>query len=243
MNRNDFVREAKKREGRSGQYLFDKYGIKTHWCMMQVYDLMHDTAKITQFPKTYSCSEFKNTDFAKSRINHDYKTGEVGDIILFENNGSRADGPDHVGIVIENTGRSLKILEGNTAGHSYLYYDTSTTNIYEYSYGAGGFDCIIDMSDFFSDEIEEEQPPDETEKTATFTCELRTLKKGMKGSDVKSLQRLLCSDGYDVGPCGDDGDFGNATERAVIRFQEDHMQELEADGVVGFKTFTKLWKG
>ncbi len=65
----------------------------------------------------------------------------------------------------------------------------------------------------------------------------------MKGSDVKSLQRLLCSDGYDVGPCGDDGDFGNATERAVIRFQEDHRQELEADGVVGFKTFTKLWKG
>lgn len=241
MNRNDFVKEAKKRVGKSGQYLFDKYGVKTHWCMMQVYDLMHDTAKITQFPKTYSCSDFKNTGFAKSRINHDYKTGEVGDIILFENNGCRADGPDHVGVVIENTGKTLKILEGNTAGKSYLYYDTSTSNIYEYSYGAGGFDCIVDMSDFFTDSESEEEPSEPSAES--FTAEIRILKKGMKGNDVKSLQRLLFADGYDVGPCGDDGDFGSATERAVVRFQEDHRQELEADGVVGLKTFTKLWKG
>lgn len=241
MNRNDFVKEAKKRVGKSGQYLFDKYGVKTHWCMMQIYDLMHDTAKITQFPKTYSCSDFKNTGFAKSRINHDYKTGEVGDIILFENNGCRADGPDHVGVVIENTGKTLKILEGNTAGKSYLYYDTSTSNIYEYSYGAGGFDCIVDMSDFFTDSESEEEPSEPSAES--FTAEIRILKKGMKGNDVKSLQRLLFADGYDVGPCGDDGDFGNATERAVVRFQEDHRQELEADGVVGLKTFTKLWKG
>lgn len=240
MNRNDFAREAKKRVGKSGQYLFDKYEVETHWCMMQIYDFMHDTAKITQFPKTYSCSDFKNTSFAKPRINHDYRTGEVGDIVLFENNGCRADGPDHVGVVIENTGKSLKILEGNTAGKSYLYYDTSTSNIYEYSYGAGGFDCIVDMSDFFTDGESEEEPSEPSSET--ITAEIRTLKKGMKGNDVKSLQRLLIADGYSVGVYGDDGDFGNATEKAVVRFQEEH-KELEADGVVGLKTFTKLWKG
>lgn len=239
MKAEEFVKEAKKRVGKNGQYLFDKYGVKTHWCLMQVYDLMHDIAGISQFPKTFSCSGFKNTSFARPRINHDYKTGEIGDIILFENNGSRADGPDHVGVVIENTGKTLKVLEGNTAGKSYLYYDTSTVNIYEYSYGASGFDCIVDMSDFFSG-AESSEPKEEEIQEQTFSVNIRTLRKGMKGNDVKALQRMLFMDGYDIGAANDDGDFGNCTEKAVLEYQRVH--KLNADGIAGKQTFSELLK-
>lgn len=73
----------------------------------------------------------------------------------------------------------------------------------------------------------------------TFTTEIRTLKKGMHGNDVKSLQQLLFSKGYSVGSYGDDGEFGTATETAVRNFQHDHG--LDTDGIVGPMTFGTLW--
>lgn len=57
------------------------------------------------------------------------------------------------------------------------------------------------------------------------------LKKGMKGEEVKTLQMILKLKGYDIGPDGVDGVFGDSTEKAVKEFQEDH--KLEPDGVVG----------
>jgi peptidoglycan hydrolase-like protein with peptidoglycan-binding domain len=56
------------------------------------------------------------------------------------------------------------------------------------------------------------------------------LKKGSKGDEVKKLQESL---NITV-----DGDFGPATELAVMRFQA--QQGLEADGIVGPKTFSKI---
>ena len=56
------------------------------------------------------------------------------------------------------------------------------------------------------------------------------LKKGSKGPEVEELQRLL---GIRV-----DGDFGPATELAVMKFQG--QRGLKTDGVVGPKTWEKL---
>lgn len=237
MKRSEFVKLASERIGTNGTYLFEKYGTKTHWCMMLVYDLEHDVAGISEMPLTFSCSGFTSTDFAKKRKNHDYKTAEVGDIVFFEINGNRADGADHVGVVIENTGKSIKLLEGNTNGGSGLYFDSSTVNVFEYNYDAGCFDCIIDMSDFFTDDEDEEPAKPQYE---TFAAHIRTLKRGCKGNDVKMLQRLLYSSGYSVGSAFDDGDFGPCTEKGLREFQEDH--KLESDGICGAKTFTEMWK-
>ena len=49
----------------------------------------------------------------------------------------------------------------------------------------------------------------------------RTLKNGMSGEDVRELQEDLIRLGYDLGRWGADGDFGDATEEAVRRFQRD----------------------
>ena len=59
---------------------------------------------------------------------------------------------------------------------------------------------------------------------------MTTLRKGSKGEEVKTLQRLL---GLAV-----DGVFGTYTEKAVKEFQLKHG--LAADGVVGTKTWEAL---
>ncbi|MBR3332844.1 MAG: peptidoglycan-binding protein [Clostridia bacterium] len=68
----------------------------------------------------------------------------------------------------------------------------------------------------------------------------QTLKRGSKGSAVAGLQTMLRKLGYDLGPCGIDGDFGKATEAAVRSFQSDHR--LAADGVAGKNTWAELEK-
>jgi putative chitinase len=62
------------------------------------------------------------------------------------------------------------------------------------------------------------------------------LKRGMTGSQVTDLQEALKAQGFDPGNI--DGEFGGATEAAVIAFQQ--SEGLLADGVAGPRTLTAL---
>ncbi len=64
------------------------------------------------------------------------------------------------------------------------------------------------------------------------------IRKGSKGSAVTELQAMLLKLGYDLGPCGVDGDFGRRTDAAVRQFQKDHG--LAADGIAGPVTWKEL---
>lgn len=66
----------------------------------------------------------------------------------------------------------------------------------------------------------------------------RTLRRGMKGEDVRSLQAQLTGLGYGVGTSGADGIFGLATQNGVKGFQR--ALGLSADGVVGPATWAAL---
>ena len=66
----------------------------------------------------------------------------------------------------------------------------------------------------------------------------RILKNGMDGDDVKELQTFLIGLDYDCGIWGADGDFGDATEQAVERFQRDNG--CDVDGEVGEETLSAL---
>lgn len=72
------------------------------------------------------------------------------------------------------------------------------------------------------------------------TVELTQLSKGSTGEEVKTVQRLLKSMGYDIGKYGADGKFGNDTLTAVKKFQSDN--QLTVDGIVGKNTWNALLK-
>ncbi len=66
----------------------------------------------------------------------------------------------------------------------------------------------------------------------------RILKTGSSGADVRYLQLILQSLGYNPGPI--DGIYGYRTMNAVIRFQRNNG--LAADGIVGPKTVNMLFQ-
>lgn len=68
----------------------------------------------------------------------------------------------------------------------------------------------------------------------------RILRNGMDGEDVKELQTMLITLDYDCGAWGADGEFGDATEQAVERFQSAHG--CMVDGEVGPETLAALEK-
>ena len=76
------------------------------------------------------------------------------------------------------------------------------------------------------------------EEESKNMIELDTLRKGSKGEQVKTLQRLLKAFGYSLGSV--DGDFGTKTEKALIKFQK--KEGLTQDGICGQKTWESLLK-
>lgn len=63
------------------------------------------------------------------------------------------------------------------------------------------------------------------------------LKKGDRGETVKAWQMYLKELGYDIGKAGADGIFGNATEQAVMKYQQDNGME---SGYIGEQTWNTL---
>ena len=73
--------------------------------------------------------------------------------------------------------------------------------------------------------------PNSTTTTTPINSSSSCLGKGDEGPEVEQLQKNLIKLGYSCGSWGADGDFGNDTKKAVIKFQKEHG--LSADGLVG----------
>jgi putative chitinase len=66
--------------------------------------------------------------------------------------------------------------------------------------------------------------------------DLRSLRRGTTGDDVRALQRALTTIGFSPGEI--DGEFGAATEAALMGFQ--HSERLLVDGIAGPRTAASL---
>ena len=82
--------------------------------------------------------------------------------------------------------------------------------------------------------------PTEAERSHSSVSIHPTLRKGSKSTAVTEMQTILLKLGYDLGPCGIDGDFGKSTDAAVRSFQSDHR--LTVDGICGAATWAELEK-
>ena len=151
VNRKLFLEEVLKTRGNKGDQYCRYSGLNYNfdWCAIFTSYIMREVAGIKDFPKSTSCTQIKNSPFAIPKVNRSFKTAEVGDIILFELNNNTSDGSEHIGIVTENNNGIISVLEGNTGNKD---FNKSYVAVYTYSVDNTSLDCIIDMSDFFTNE-------------------------------------------------------------------------------------------
>ena len=149
VNRKLFLEEVLKTRGNRGEQYCKYSGVNFmfDWCAIFTSYIMREVAGIKDFPKSTSCTQIKNSSFTIPKLNRSFKTAEVGDIILFELN-NPSDGPEHIGIVVANDNGIISVLEGNTGNND---FNKSYVAVYTYSIDNSALDCIIDMSDFFTE--------------------------------------------------------------------------------------------
>jgi len=127
----------------------------------------------------------------------------------------------HVGIVLEVGSTTVTTIEGN--------HGNKVSRVVRKKSEISGYG-IVKYSD---------------KKPTGGTCnvELRVLKQGMSGEDVKSMQTLLKQKGYKGKGkvLAIDGDFGPASDDSLRAFQK--ANKLEVDGYCGPATWSKLLKG
>ena len=78
-----------------------------------------------------------------------------------------------------------------------------------------------------------------TPSSSTSTTANTVLKLGSSGEEVKKLQEKLISLGYSLGKYGSDGDYGELTELAVVKFQGEYGG-ISTDGKAGKQTLTAI---
>ena len=146
-------------------------------------------------------------------------TPEPGDQIFF----TYAPGEySHTGIVESVTGGVVNTIEGNASDSvGARSYAVGSSNIA--GYGRPRWELVTNAS---SDAV---IFPD------SGSSGERILKIGKIGDDVKQLQENLIKLGYDVGSDGADGEFGDNTMLAVMKFQRDKGL-TPVDGEVGDDT-------
>lgn len=150
----------------------------------------------------------------------------MGDQIFFYDDSGRI---GHTGIVESVENGRVNTIEGNSTDRvQRMNYPIDSG--YIAGYGHPKWELVGDAV-----------PDTSTTHTNTSTTsEKYLLYEGMVGQKVELLQTILTRLGYDIGPDGIDGEYGEDTKYAVMTFQNDHG--LEVSGGVDEKTTQALNK-
>jgi hypothetical protein len=231
-----------------------KYGLNGQpWCAIFVWWCIRDYVKQLwdpAYPKTAYTPDIKNFGVKHKfwKKYGDY-TPKPGDLILYQMPGPAR--INHIGMVVEVVkGKGIKTVEGNTGGTDprnggmvgLQLRSTSTLKAYCKGFVALPYSPEPKVQKPAKVTISKPKEPANSEKPAKTTTTkkastvytlVKTLKKGIKGSAVKKLQKKL---GVKA-----DGVFGLKTEATVKKYQK--AKKLKADGVVGKNTAKALgWK-
>lgn len=172
---------------------------------------------------------------------HDSKP-EPGDQIFFTYQVGEV---SHTGIVEAVSGGIVTTIEGNSSDgvvrKSYAY---GSRVIYGYGQPDWSLAASVDVDQEQAEEDPKPEPAPAPPTEKTYTVTLPELRRGDTGAAVERLQTLLIGRGY---YCGGrlysgreqpDGEFGPATEVAVLDVQE--AGRLTKDGIVGADTMREL---
>ena len=197
------------------------------WCATTVSAIAVALGYTDIMPTECSCTKMiellKKID---SWDENDARVPNPGDILFYDweddGKGDNTNRPNHVGIVEKVSNGKITVIEGNY-NESVKRRTLSVNGKYIRGYGVPKYDA-------------ENVKPTNTEEVCTV--EVKVLKKGAKGEQVKAMQILLIGRGHSCGKYGADGDFGSATDKAVREFQK--AKGLSVDGSCGPKTWAKL---
>jgi hypothetical protein len=98
--------------------------------------------------------------------------------------------------------------------------------------------ALLEGADKPSEPVQKEEPKKVETTKEVCTVEIKILRKGDKGNEVKAMQILLAGNGCKCGSSGADGDFGPATEGALKEYQQ--KKNLEVDAICGPATWASL---
>ena len=117
----------------------------------------------------------------------------------------------------------------------YGFMDSATdapvilTDAYAKLVGYATMEGIAKVKGLKKKPVTEDKPATTTTNKEGYTLEMRNLKKGCQGEDVRALQILLNGRGYSCG--NTDGIFGSRTDEAVRKCQRENG--LTEDGIAG----------
>lgn len=200
------------------------------WCFVVAYGLEAAIKLLCGGLHCYTptgAGRFKN---AGRYIKRGQGNPKPGDVVFFFSSAKGRIG--HVGIVYKVTGSKVYTIEGNTSGASTLVTNGGGVQRKSYSLSSTYIDGY-GRPDYAAVEAG-------TGEVMASELGDRLLVNGCEGDDVKELQEALIGLGYSCGSWGADGEFGDATELAVIAFQKGHG--CEADGQYGPATHAAMLK-
>lgn len=189
---------------------------------------------------------------------------QAGDLIFYDwqdsGAGDNRGSSDHVGLVVDNDGRTLTIIEGNCS--DMVKYRTIPVNgknirgfaVPDYRRKAAGLQAVTGGDvplDPDPVEVEPLRPdpdadPDPQQPEQLCSVRLPVLREDCTGEGVRNAQRLLIDRRYSCGGSWStvyrrelpDGEFGPMTKSAVRQFQE--SRRLPASGVIDAATWSAL---
>lgn len=182
--------------------------------LQKIRDHFGKTATITS---AYRCPSY-NSSVSKATSSY-HTRGMAADIVV------SGVAPKEVAKYAESIGiLGIGLYETDKDGH-FVHIDTRTTKSFWYGQAQSARSTFGGSSGSSSS------------GNSSFTT---VLSRGSSGSLVKELQEKLIALNYSCGSAGADGDYGQATENAVRRFQD--ANNLDPDGVAGPKTLEVLNK-
>jgi len=159
---------------------------------------------------------------------------QPGDILYFDFPGDGVDRISHVGICLAITGDGIvETIEGNTSGKKKGdQRNGGEVCLQTRAYKPNAKKIMVSIvgwgrPNYKGNEVTASVPVSEA---PAFPG---TVKPGDKGENVKTVQKAL--------GLAADGDYGPATKKAVIAFQDNH-DILDSNGIVGPKTWAELVK-
>ena len=220
------------------QRLYGWYPQNQPWCDM-IYDAgmievfgLQNASRLTYQPIGQGSAACKYSAAFYSTHNALKDSPEPCDQIFFYDSKGEI---NHTGIVESVENGVVHTIEGNTSDKVMRrQYPLGSSKIA--GYGRPAWKYVI------GDALTPAKPtiidPAPTEKYCVASIKLPIINYSDKGEYVKLMQERLIKKGFSCGWYGADGEYGELTKNALVKFQK--AWKLDADGICGSKTWAAL---